>query len=162
MKFKGIQKTFKYIQSHQVSPDQVFPLLCPVREADWIDGWEYEMIYSKSGYAEQDCVFTTPHADDLKTVWQVTAYNPESFEVEFVRVTPQENIVKIKISVEPFSNNSSKSHISYQYTGLNTSQNDFIENRLPGIFKANMEYWEAAINHYLKTGEKLKREAKKG
>ena len=33
-------------------PDRVFPLLCPVREYDWIDGWECRMVYAETGVAE--------------------------------------------------------------------------------------------------------------
>jgi hypothetical protein len=32
-------------------PDRVFPLLCPVRERDWLEGWEADMVYSASGVA---------------------------------------------------------------------------------------------------------------
>ena len=38
---------------------KVFPLLCPVREADWIDGWNPVLVLTQSGFAEQDCVFIT-------------------------------------------------------------------------------------------------------
>lgn len=153
----NIQKTFSYTQLNKGSRDDIFPLLCPVREADWIDGWEYEMIYSKSGFAEQDCVFATPHMDGLKTIWQITHYDRDNYNIGFVRVTPNENIVKITISLEFIRNTETKSHISYQYTGLNDIQNKYIETELATDFINNMQYWEKAINYYLKTGEKLKK-----
>lgn len=155
MKFTGIQKTFNYTQINIGSQEEIFPLLCPVREAEWIDGWEYEMIYSKSGLAELNCVFATPHKGDLKTIWQITEYDFNNYKIEFVRVTPKENIVKINIELEYVDNNKTKSHITYQYTGLNKKYNDFIENDLESSFKNSMLYWEKAINHYLKTGDKL-------
>ncbi len=157
MKFKGIQKTLECKQINHGSREQIFPLLCPVRESDWIDGWEYEMIHSKSGYAEQDCVFATPHKDDLKTIWQITQYDPYNFNLEFVRLTPKENIVKININLESISDTKTRSHISYQYTGLNKNQNRFIKAELPELFLNNMTYWENALNHYLKTRKKLKK-----
>ena len=40
------------------SPEQVFPLLCPTREYDWIETWQCELIYSDSGFAEPGCIFT--------------------------------------------------------------------------------------------------------
>jgi len=44
-------------------PEVLFPLLCPVREYEWIEPWKCDMIYSDSGFAEQDCIFQTdfPH-----------------------------------------------------------------------------------------------------
>lgn len=41
------------------SPEAVFPLLCPVRERDWIQGLDPVLVVSKSGVAKPDCVFTT-------------------------------------------------------------------------------------------------------
>ena len=41
------------------TPDRVFPLLCPVREYEWIPGWECDVLHSVSGVAEEDCVFRT-------------------------------------------------------------------------------------------------------
>jgi len=39
----------------------VFPLLCPVKEDDWIDGWAdvCTIVYTDSGIAEEACVFET-------------------------------------------------------------------------------------------------------
>ena len=36
---------------HQVAapPEKIFPLLCPVREKEWIPGWHAETVYLASG-----------------------------------------------------------------------------------------------------------------
>jgi hypothetical protein len=151
----GIQKRFCYTQANYGSLNEVFPLLCPVREKDWIDGWEYEMIYSESGFAEKDCVFSTPYRDNIKTIWQITQYDPINYMIEFVRFTPNENIVKININLESDGANRTKSNISYQYTVLNQNQNSNIEEKLFKKFNSDMKYWENAINHYLETGKIL-------
>ena len=61
-RFKARRGAHEYIQTNYAAPEKVFPLLCPVREADWIPGWQYELVYSESGVAELGCVFTTRHA----------------------------------------------------------------------------------------------------
>lgn len=155
MKFRGIQKIFSYTQNNLGSRDEIFPLLCPVREADWIDGWEYELIHSHSGYAEQDCVFTTPFKGNLKTIWLITHYDTDNYRLEFVRITPKEQIVKINIALEYVNQRETLVHISYHYTGLNNTQNRNIETELQNDFLRDMDYWEKAINHYLQTNEKL-------
>jgi len=150
-----MQKTFTYNQLNDGTREQVFPLLCPVREKDWLDGWEYKMIHSKSGLAEKDCVFSTPHHGKFDTIWQVTQYDPIEFKIEFIRVTPTESVVRINISLSATGDYKTEANISYQYTGLNEDQNRFIENDLEDQFQENMKLWEKAINHYLKSGEKL-------
>ena len=92
MAFRGVQKSFHYIQTNNGSCEEVFPLLCPVREADWIEGWEYEMIYSESGLAELNCVFQTPFDEHQKTTWQITQYDREQFKLEFVRLSRERKL----------------------------------------------------------------------
>ncbi len=43
----------KHMMKIDACPEVVFPLLSPVREAEWIDGWSCEMIHSESGLAEE-------------------------------------------------------------------------------------------------------------
>jgi hypothetical protein len=57
--FASRRVAHEYTQTNPAAPERVFPLLCPVREADWIPGWRYKLIYSESGVAELGCVFTT-------------------------------------------------------------------------------------------------------
>src|SRR6185312_15911284 len=54
---KRVSRT--YTQQLIGSPASVFPLLCPVREADWIQGWDPLLVVSESGVAEPDCAFVT-------------------------------------------------------------------------------------------------------
>ena len=119
MVFVGKQRTFSYTQLNTGSIQNVFPLLCPVREKDWLDGWDYKMIYSLSGLIEKDCVFTTPHHGDFDTVWKVTQYDPAKYYIEFLRVTPGDNVVKINIQLEKVGEDQAKAIINYQYTALN-------------------------------------------
>jgi hypothetical protein len=65
----------------------VFPLLCPVREADWIDGWGPIAVWSKSGLVEPDCVFLT-RSEPHESIWYVTCHEPERNHVEMLKITP--------------------------------------------------------------------------
>ena len=152
MAFRGIQKTFHYTQHNTGNIDEVFPLLCPVREKDWLQGWEYRMIHSTSGIIEENCVFVTPYDEDKETIWHVTRYDPAHYFIEFVRMTPGENVVKITIRLEEVDESLTRAKISYQYTALSKEQNLFIENELEQSFSDSMSWWEKAMNHYLRTG----------
>jgi hypothetical protein len=157
MSFNAVQKTLTFKQLNNAAPEAVFPLLCPVREKDWLDGWDYKMIYSKSGLIEKNCVFSTSYPDEMDTIWHVTQHNPEEFEVEFLRVTPNENVVRINIKLNPLENSKTETDIAYQYTGLNKKQSEYINNELESKFSESMRWWEKSINHYLETGKLLKK-----
>ena len=144
-----------YKQTNHAPPEKVFPLLCPVREKDWLDGWEYKMIHSNSGIAEEGCVFSTPHHGEAETIWIVTKYNPVDFEIAFARLTPGESVVRISIKLVAFDTNYTNAFIEYEYTSLSAEQSNYLENKVEKDFKDSMLWWEKAINYYLKTGELL-------
>jgi len=57
--FKGVRVTFTATQSCSAPPEKVFPLLCPIREYEYIPAWECDVVYLGSGFAENGGVFTT-------------------------------------------------------------------------------------------------------
>src|SRR4029079_16900293 len=64
-----------FIQDIRAPLEQVFPLLCPEREKEWLPGWDARMITSASGVAEHGAVFETQH-EAGRTLWIVTEYEP--------------------------------------------------------------------------------------
>lgn len=101
------------------------------------------------------CVFLTPHHGNEQTIWYVTEYDIENYKIEFVRVTPKEEVVKIDIYLLDNGNGITTSNITYQYTSLNESKNSWINEKLDKEFEETMVWWEKAINYYIEKGEKL-------
>ena len=149
---KRITRTYR--QTINATPEKVFPLLCPVREAEWLDGWQYAMIYSESGLIEEGAVFSTPHAGEADTVWIVTKHDPEKREIEFARFTPASRTCVLKIAVRAKDETSSLVDISYTYTGTTPAGNDFIDNFTEEAFREAVSFWEKSMNYFLKTGER--------
>ena len=155
--FKAKRITRTYCQTINATPEKVFLLLCPVREADWLDGWQYAMIYSDSGLIEEGAVFSTPHQGEENTVWIVTKHDPEKREVEFTRFTHKSRTCVLRIAVRPKDENSSHVDISYTYTGITPAGNDFIDNFTEEAFLEAVTFWEKSVNYFLETGERLKK-----
>lgn len=153
MNFQSKRVTHEYIQTNNAPPEKVFPLLCPVREADWVPGWQYRLIYSQSGVAELGCVFTTPNDDGSETIWLVTEYDPARFRIAFAWVNPELVLAQINISLEVRSSNETTAHIRYTYTGLSEPGNREVERYDGAWFQHKMQSWETAINHYLRIGK---------
>ena len=153
--FQGQRVSHEYTQTNAAPPENVFPLLCPVREADWVPGWQYRLIYSKSGVAEYGCVFITPNEDGTETTWMVTDYDAASFRIGFVWVNPGLVAAQIRISLSRKSPDSTQAHIRYRYTGLSREGNREVEGYDQKWFQHKMQSWEAAINHYLRTGKRI-------
>lgn len=168
--FKACRVTHEYTQTNSAVPEKVFPLLCPVREADWIPGWRYELIYSDSGVAELGCIFTTqdPAVESEKysssaardaglpvNTWICTEYDPAAFRIAYVWIKPGFVAAELWIQLTAARNGATSSRIRFRYTGLSVEGNRIVESFDRRWFDAKMRGWETAINHYLTTGEMI-------
>jgi hypothetical protein len=150
----------EFMQTNPATPDKVFPLLCPVREGDWLPGWQYRLIYSDSGIAELGCVFTTPNPPGAQnqaseTTWIMTEYNPSAFRIGFLWINPGAIVTEIRIQLAAGEHGTTETHIRYRYTGLSPEGNRVIEGYDQKWFEAKMQNWETAINQYLRMGTKM-------
>jgi hypothetical protein len=150
--FTSQKITKTYRQINNASPEKVFPLLCPVKEKEWLVDWDYKMIYSVSGFAEKGCVFTTTYFG-IEDIWYITVHDEKEFKIEFIRTTPDDMVVRININLTDNGNNTTAVDISYEYTTLSEKGNHWIENELEKHFNQMMIWWEKAMNYYLETGK---------
>jgi hypothetical protein len=153
--FAGHRVVHEYIQTNDAPPEKVFPLLCPVREAEWVPGWQYRLIYSQSGFAEDGCIFTTPNDDAPETTWVVTTYDPAGFGIAFSWVHPGVMTAQISIALREKSDGKTSARIRYTYTALSPEGSQKIASYDRNWFEQKMLGWEAAINHFLQTGQKI-------
>ncbi|HET7839795.1 MAG TPA: SRPBCC family protein [Rectinemataceae bacterium] len=76
----------------------VFPLLCPVLEEKWLPLWSCTMVYSESGVAERDAVFTTREGHFMKATWTLITHEPDEL-VEYLIVGSKGMIVRLSIAL---------------------------------------------------------------
>ena len=71
------RKVLIFGREFNAPPEVVFPQFCPAREADWINGWTVDLIYTETGYAEPLAVFRTPASNVLGAgLWMLTTVEP--------------------------------------------------------------------------------------
>lgn len=148
----------KLIQMHQQSltgnKKEIFPLLCPVREKEWLQGWDYDLTFSVSGYAEKGCIFKTNN-DFGSFQWIITKHDGVKGEIQFVK-TKEDMVVIIDIDLEEKSEKLTYCNIQYTFIPLcdDILESMYKEN-LDENFNAHMKKWEDSLNYYLKHGEML-------
>jgi hypothetical protein len=152
-KWKASRVHRSFVMTLEAPPRQVFPLLCPVRESEWIETWRCEMIYSESGVAEAGCVFTTDFPDDGKDVWVVSRYEPDR-AIGFVR-TSELRTVTYDIRLSETADGKTTAMWSQTLTGLNPEGNRAVEGASPEAYAALMTALQEMINHFLATGKPL-------
>ena len=143
--------TRSYLQTIEGTPEEIMPLYCPVREAEWCAGWDPIVVYSESGVVEPDCVFVTGDGL-LESAWFVTRYVPEAGQVEMVKHTPGVTFVKLSISLEPAPGKTTCATITYSLTALSRAGEQALAEFTEEHYATMMQAWEKAMNHYLKTG----------
>lgn len=153
-----MNKSSKLIRSYQQKIEapigEVFVLLCPVREKEWLSGWDYKMIFTEGGYAEKGCVFETNN-DYGRFNWIITRHDVKSYEIQFVKTTDS-TVVIIDIDLEEASKTVTHCNIQYTFIALkNEAIEDMHRENTEEDFCKHMKIWEESLNYYLKNGAKL-------
>ncbi len=118
--FVAKRQLHEYTGVISAPPERVFPLLCPVREYEWLDGWRCRVIYSESGVAEDNCVFETNHKEGPMT-WVVSRYEPPR-RIEFVTFVPGRLTERLSIALEA-AGSGTKIRWTRKFTGLSEQGN---------------------------------------
>ena len=148
---RALRKNFEFSYEVSAEPEAVFPLLCPVREYEWLDGWECEMVYSQSGVAETDCVFKTRFREVPET-WHVNVYEPPR-RIEYLIEAPDTLITRLTIELARSGEGRTQMHWRRVYTSLSPAG------------QAQADSWTSdrerelglRLEHFLSTGKMLKK-----
>ena len=125
-------------------PAEIFPLLCPMRETEWLPGWSCSMIHSVSGVAEPGAVFET---DASRTVWLVTEHRAPA-RVGFVRFQSDGLLVEIGIDIEPAGDGASQVDIDYCFTALDARGDSALDEWDETRWASMMRHWETSMNRW--------------
>ena len=140
----------EYVMRTRESVEKVFPLLCPVREYEWIPHWSCEILYTSSGYAELGCAFTTDFKDVFgKETWVVSIYEPNK-RIVFVR-TGERRSTRYAITL-----NEEEGGVAllwqHEMTSLNPAADELVAEHGAHLFRKQMVLLEKQLNHYLNHG----------
>ncbi len=133
--------------------DIVFPLLCPVREYDWISTWKCEMVQSESGVAEKLCVFITDTEPFGKETWICTRYNFPR-EIQYTRFGT--NAVSL-LDISLIKDDRSKSTWlwSLSSVSLNEEGNRVFVEFDAGAISQKLKSINQLLEYYITHGQKL-------
>jgi mRNA-degrading endonuclease toxin of MazEF toxin-antitoxin module len=149
---RGERAVFKGEQNYPFPPEDVFRMLCPVREYDYIPPWECDIVYLDSGFAEQGGVFTThfPGDGDQKDVWVISRHDTNQ-AVEFVRVNGLRSMI-YRIELEGTQTGGTVARWEQIVTGLTEEGNKHVGTLKQSDFTAMLAQMEEWLQHYLATG----------
>jgi hypothetical protein len=127
----------------------VFKAFCPIAEKEWVPNWECTMLYSKTGIAEKNCIFTTKNDNMPEMIWVCSVYDPGN-EVEYVRTIPEHFVTVINIKTAQV-NEFTECTVKYTHTSLSAVGSDYISTHFnEEQFISQIDPWKEEIPRYLK------------
>lgn len=154
--FHAQRTVHQYRHRIDAAPERIFPLLCPVRDYDWIASWRCEIVYSQSGVAELGCIFTTDFSGEGRSVWTVSRYEPNR-RIEFV-VIAATHVKQLAVELEE-AVRETELHWRHTLTGRSEQGNILVKQLGGEPLDAQSQYLDRALKHYLRTGEMLREAA---
>jgi Polyketide cyclase / dehydrase and lipid transport len=129
-------------------PSVVFPLLCPVRETEWIPGWAPRLVITTSGTAEPGAVFVT-EVEGREATWVITEHDAAAGRVGMLEVVPGLVTIQLAIAVRDAGEGRSECDVTYSYTALSPEGKAFVETRTAAWYRQFMTRWEEFLNAYI-------------
>lgn len=143
-----VRRRFERRQRINATPEEIFPLLCPVREHDWIPKWDCRLVYTESGVAEPGCIFQTDRdAEGRLDTWVISRHEP-NHHVAFVRINNL-RAMQYEIRVEPIDENSTILVWMQVITGLSDEGDRHVEALQEDDFTQAIIKLETLMNDYL-------------
>jgi hypothetical protein len=137
-----------YTQKLHGKPGEIFPLLCPVREREWAEGWDPLAVYSASGFAENDCIFTTGQGEP-ESIWVITEFDSARHRLEIVKVSPGTTVARITIRLTADESGNTEAEVAYMYTAISHEGEEFVRGYSQEFFDRFMQFSESALNSFL-------------
>ena len=136
--------------------DDVFALMCPVREYEWEPGWTTNRIISASGLVEEGCIFTTPagasegsDANSAEALWTTPIHDPDMRRLMMIKFTPGECVTRLDIDVEAQVTGCSVD-VAYEHTALSEAGRKVVDAHTEENFAAMMARWRRVIPEHVK------------
>ena len=148
--FQATTKTVVVTMLLKYDAEKIFPLLCPVREYEWIEHWSCDLLYSASGVNEKGCAFRSKYPGTDEEIWVTSRFEPNQC-IEFVRIdTDKVSLNSIALSASP---NETKLTWTLKLIGATDKGNAWIEFYDPNDFRKVVVMLEKMIDYYLMHGE---------
>lgn len=149
MEFKPARFTRSGTIHCKAAIEELFPLLCPKKEEEWIPGWECETIWSTSGYNEEGAVFRTQKPYGTELYWTTLEYNKESRRVDFLISAPRLYMFRFKIHLEELSKDLFSLTFTQTFTAVSEDGNTLIRQYQNEDYDGRLQNLAGLLDRYL-------------
>jgi hypothetical protein len=149
MQFTATRFERKGVIHSKGTVEEVFPLLCPKREEEWIPGWQCETIWSKSGYNEEGAMFRTMKPYGTELYWITLQYDIKNKIVDFLITAPHLFMFRFKIELDAYSDGLLAIKFAQVFTSISEEGSSFMKCYESEDYKERLKSLEDFMNRHL-------------
>jgi hypothetical protein len=142
-----------YVRTGQFSVQapiiDIFPLLCPKREEEWIPGWECEVIFSNSGYNEENAIFRTVKPYGTELYWYTITYDLARRKVDFLITASHLYAFRFTIDVHSLTPDNTILTFTQRFTPVSADGVSLVEQYRQENFQARLQKLGELMSHFL-------------
>ena len=149
----------KYEYIIEAPIEKIFPLVCPVKEYDWIKGWKCKLVHCPNGVNEEGVIFKEKLSAPFlmrnsngMTTWTTILYDTVNYRIHF-KLENEMATILYAIKLNPGNNGDTKVFLDFAYTPRNTNAENFMDERR----ERNLEFLISGLGTMMKvfaeTGE---------
>jgi hypothetical protein len=157
MKFTPKQLIREGIFHCKAGIQEVFPLLCPKREEEWIPGWECETLWSKSGYNEEGAIFRTLKPYGTELYWTTLQYDITRKMVDFLITAPRLYQFRFRIKIKAAGKDRLTIKFMQVFTPVSEEGTAFLKRYESEDFNERLKNLENFMNRHLEEKREKKR-----
>jgi hypothetical protein len=155
MQFRATQFTRSGIIHCKAAVEEVFPLLCPKKEEEWIPGWECETIWSNSGFNEEGAIFRTIKPYGTELYWTTLQYDINNKLVDFLLLAPHLYMFRFKIEIRMNVDGLLAITFTQTFTAISEEGSTFLKRYESENYDERLKSLEALMNRYLEDKRKM-------
>ena len=149
----ALRSVSRYSHFIAAPPGIVFPLLCPVREYEWIDVWQGKLLYARSGAAEEDCIFTSHSFDEIgPETWVCSRYEPP-LRIDYLRFTAH-TVIRLELTLKPADTGTDLA-AAFVATGITGTGKSLVAGFGPATCTEFSRPCFLMLDHFVRTGTML-------
>lgn len=154
MKFQATQFMRSGIIHCKAAVEEIFPLLCPKKEEEWIPDWKCETIWSNSGYNEEGAIFKTIKPYGTELYWTTLQYDLNKKVVDFLLTAPRLYMFRFKIEIHAERNGVLSLTFTQVFTSISEEGNRLLNRYRGEDYEARLKSLEEFMSCYLEIKRK--------
>ena len=128
-------------------PDEALDLFTAEGEIGWAPGWQPQYVSPPDGSPVVGGVWLTPDGAN-HTIWRVQKFDRVTREAEYLRITPGNRVVTVRVSLAP-DGEGSLATVTYRALAISEEGRAWLETFTADRYAAMMREWQDLIAAHL-------------